>query len=195
MPVARAHFRVHHGEPERFRRRACESHPRWASNSLDLAVLALDPSGAESFESFTGLRIFWGTLLSSHLLTPARFLPYSADRPWSRALRLAARPPRQVIAHHIGNHGHKHQNHGDPQTPIMMRMFPVRTMEAMMNTVAIRTFVLVVTVLCLIHEIAAFPIPSRMISGRRCYRSAASTSSSGFPASPGRACRCNACAR
>src|ERR1017187_4336088 len=61
-----------------------------------------------------------------------------------RLLRLAARPPRQVIAHHVGKHGHQHQTHGDPQTPIIMRMFPVRTMEAMMNTVAIWIYVRVV---------------------------------------------------
>jgi hypothetical protein len=46
----------------------------------------------------------------------------------------------------------------------MMRMFPVRTMEAMINTVVIRTLVRVVTVLYLIHQFPAFSIPSRMIS-------------------------------
>jgi hypothetical protein len=66
-------------------------------------------------------------------------------------LTLAARAPRQVARHHIGKQRYKHQTHGDPQTPIMMRMFPVRTMEAMRNTFAIRTILLVVTVLYLIH--------------------------------------------
>jgi hypothetical protein len=56
---------------------------------------------------------------------------------------LVARPPRQVIAHHIDKYRDQHQRHGDYQTPIMMRMFPVRAMEAMI--VAIMIYVLVVT--------------------------------------------------
>src|SRR5208282_3639696 len=50
----------------------------------------------------------------------------------------------------------------------MMRMFPVRTMEAMMNIVAIWNSVLVVAMLCLIQSFPAFPVPSRIISGRSC---------------------------
>jgi len=61
-----------------------------------------------------------------------------------------ARPPRQVIAHHIDNYGRKHRNYTDPETPITMRPFPVRTM-AIMNTVVILTSVPVVIVLLLIH--------------------------------------------
>ena len=48
-----------------------------------------------------------------------------------------------------------------------MRMLPVRTMEAMVYTVAIWAFVLVVAVFRLTHGLPAFLIPSRMISGRR----------------------------
>jgi hypothetical protein len=40
----------------------------------------------------------------------------------------------------------------------MMCTFPVRTMEPMMNTVAIWTSVPMVTVLYLIHEFSAFSI-------------------------------------
>jgi hypothetical protein len=74
-----------------------------------------------------------------------------SDGAWQRLLRLAARPPRQVACHHIGKQRYKHQTHGDPQTPVMMRMLPVRTMEAMINTVAIRTFGRVVAMLQFIH--------------------------------------------
>jgi hypothetical protein len=35
---------------------------------------------------------------------------------------------RKVITHHIENYAHKHQNQDDPETPIMMRTFPVWTM-------------------------------------------------------------------
>jgi hypothetical protein len=77
--------------------------------------------------------------------------PLFYDDAGKRLPRLAERPPRQVITHHIDSHSHKHQNHSDPQTPIMMRMFPVRTMEAMMNAVVIRTSMPAVTVLYPIH--------------------------------------------
>jgi len=45
--------------------------------------------------------------------------------------RLAAGPPCQVIGHHIGGNGHQHQNDRDHQAPIMMRMFPIRTMKTL----------------------------------------------------------------
>jgi len=56
-------------------------------------------------------------------------------------------PPSQVIGHQVNNHGRKHQEQPDPDTPITMRTSPVRTM-AMMNTVAMRTAVIA---LYLIH--------------------------------------------
>lgn len=44
----------------------------------------------------------------------------------------------------------------------MMRMFPVRTMEAVINTIAIWPMP-PVTVIRLTHEFPALPIPSGMI--------------------------------
>jgi hypothetical protein len=94
--------------------------------------------------------------------------PLFSDGAGQRLLRLASRPQRQVIAHHIDNHGRKHQKQCDPEFPIMMRAFPVRTM-ALMNMVVILLAGMAVTALILTHGLPAFSIPSPMISGRRCY--------------------------
>jgi len=59
--------------------------------------------------------------------------------PWSRAWA-----QRQVPAHNIDNHGHKHQHNANPETPITMRTFPVRNITAM-NTVMLRLRPMVAT--------------------------------------------------
>ena len=44
----------------------------------------------------------------------------------------------------------------------MMRMFPVRAMEAMIGILAIRTAMAIVTTLCSIHYLIAAPTPWRL---------------------------------
>jgi hypothetical protein len=71
---------------------------------------------------------------------------------------LAAGPPRQVIGDYINTYRRKHQDQGDPETPIAMRAFPVWAM-VLMNNVAIRVFLLVAAVFYLSHCFPAFSIP------------------------------------
>src|ERR1017187_8046409 len=103
-----------------------------------------------------------------------RYFPTALDGGLPRP---AARHPRQVFAQHIDD-GRKHKKQADPDTPIAMRPFPVRTL-AILNTVWMRSSVPVVSALDLIYWLHAAP----------------SISSYESPASPGRACRCTACAR
>lgn len=49
--------------------------------------------------------------------------------------QLSVRSPCQIVGHYIRGYGHQHQNYCDYQPPIMMSMFPVRTMKTMMITV------------------------------------------------------------
>jgi len=72
--------------------------------------------------------------------------PESMDAPLfcvgarERLLQLAARPPRQVLSHDIGADGNRHENHGDPEVPVVMHMSPemITTVPAAV-LVAVRT--------------------------------------------------------
>ena len=70
-------------------------------------------------------------------------------------LPLAVRQERQVIAHDIDRYGRKHKDQADPETPVTMRTLPVGRTLVVMNTVVLRPFVPVVTVVTLIHWFCA----------------------------------------
>lgn len=75
-------------------------------------------------------------------------------RTGSWATMLIARDQRQVIAHDINRQGRKYKNHSNPEAPIAMRAFPVRTVT-MMNGIA------VMSVLHLIHW---FPVSQGVVA-------------------------------
>src|ERR1039457_3730469 len=72
--------------------------------------------------------------------------------------RLAVRQPRQVVAQEIDDDGRKHKKQADPDTPVKMRTFPVRTVLRM-NALGNRLFVPATIVLTLTHWFHPFMIP------------------------------------
>jgi hypothetical protein len=62
----------------------------------------------------------------------------------------AARHQRQIIAHKIGSDGHTHKKQAEPEPPITVSAPPVRR-NLPMNMLAIRYFIVVVTVVTFMH--------------------------------------------
>lgn len=78
-----------------------------------------------------------------------------------RLLRLTTRHPCQILSHDIDDKGRDHQQHADPEVPVMMQAFPV------VATSVMRLSVLLV-VRHLIHGYSwnfCFRISSRLMSG------------------------------
>jgi type VI protein secretion system component VasF len=63
---------------------------------------------------------------------------------------MPVRAERKVVAHHIDNHGRKHQSQRYPELPIMMRACPVWA-SALMVAVMILLAMVAVTTLILVH--------------------------------------------
>lgn len=78
-------------------------------------------------------------------------------------LPLAVRQERQVIAHDIDRYRRQHKNQADPEPPVTMRTLPVGRTRVVMNTVVLRPFVPMATVVTFIHWFCAFSIPSPVI--------------------------------
>jgi hypothetical protein len=72
---------------------------------------------------------------------------------------MAESEERQIIARDIDRNGSEHEKQADPDTPILMRPFPIRALAAM-NAFAPLPFVPGVTVVTLIHCFSPFSIPS-----------------------------------
>jgi hypothetical protein len=85
-----------------------------------------------------------------------------SDGALRRRLRPTARKRSEVLAHHIDEDGHKDKTDGDPNTPITMRTFPVRT--SILKTMGLRPSVKVMTLLTIIHWFPSFSILSQIFS-------------------------------
>lgn len=72
-------------------------------------------------------------------------------------MRVPARNQRQVDTRHIDEQRNRDKEHANPETPIAMGAFPVRTM-VLVNIVLVRSF-LVMRVRPLTHWVPAFSIP------------------------------------
>ena len=108
-------------------------------------------------------RVFTG---DDPLAVKTRGVPLPSDGACERLLRLAVRPERKVVAHHIDHHGRKHQTQCYPELPIMMRARPVRTLALTIAVVIVLAMV-AVTAFILTHGLPAFLIPIRVISAGR----------------------------
>ncbi len=115
-----------------------------------------DSEGAESKSNLFGVVPIVPSANSAQLFS-------EVDR---RRLGPAAESQCQVIAHHIDKHGRSHQEHADPDTPILMRAFPVGTM-VLLTAIALRPSLRVMTLLHFIHCFPAFSKVSPTVSGHR----------------------------